>query len=176
MVLAMPHRCMTDFAALSATDADALLACARMLQRRASNGEAASALRGRNLGLLCAGTGGAAAANTTPAVGDTALLARAAAALGATLARLPPTLSPTSAANEVRRTAWLLGRLYDAIDCEGIATPMVRRIGAEAGVPVFEGLASPRHPVARLAPQLAGGSEDDRRCLLIQAVLLNSVG
>lgn len=161
MVLILKHRCLTDFANLSAQQTDALLDCARGLR----SGAGRSALRGRNLGLLC---------DESDDI-DAALLRCAAAALGAQLTPLRPNLSASSL-DEVRHTARVLGRLYDALDCVGMAPALVRQIGVEAGVPVFESIASRRHPIARLADRIDDApADDERRCLLIQAVLLHSL-
>jgi ornithine carbamoyltransferase len=166
MVLNLKHRCLTDFATMSAQDTSALLARARELQAAARAGTTQRALRGKNFGLLC---------NETDA-GDAALFQRAASALGAQVAHVRPSLSELSSPQEVRHTARVLGRLYDAVNCVGMAPDLVRQIGTEAGVPVFEGIASPRHPTARLAARLDGGmADEDKRCLVIQAVLLSAL-
>ncbi len=167
MVPPLKHRSLNDFATLSAQDIGAVLSCARELQRAARAGAAPRALRGKNFGLLC----------DADDDGDAALFERAASAQGAQVARVHASLSEHSSPQEVLHTARLLGRLYDAVDCVGMAPDLVRRIGAEAGVPVFEHIASPHHPTAPLAAQLEGdGSDDAKRCLVIQAVLLCALG
>lgn len=165
MVPTLKPRCLTDFATMPAQDMEALLHCARQLQSSARAGSMPAALRGKNFGLLCD------AADDR----DAALFQRAASALGAQVALLRPNLSELSTAQEVQHTARVLGRLYDAVDCVGMAPDLVRRIGADAGIPVFDGIASPRHPIARLAELLDTGTDDDRRCLVIQALLLNAL-
>jgi ornithine carbamoyltransferase len=168
MVPPLKYRSLNDFATLSEQDTGALLARACELQHAARAGAAPRALRGKNIGVLCA------AADDD---GDAALFERAASAQGAQVARVHASLSELSSPQEVLHTARLLGRLYDAVDCVGMTPDLVRRIGAEAGVPVFERIASPRHPTARLAAQLDGDASDDaRRCLVIQAVLLSALG
>ena len=166
MVPILKHRSLTDFATMSEQDMSALLARVHELQSAVRAGTARHALRGKNFGLLC---------------GDaedeqTALFERAASALGAQVAHVRPSLSEFSSQQDVQHTARVLGRLYDAVDCNGMAPSLVRRIGAEAGVPVFEGIASPQHPTARLVDMLEdGGSDEEKRCLVIQAVLLNAL-
>lgn len=168
MALDLKQRSLVAFEALSAPDMSALLARARELQAWQGAGTAQAtagqqALRGKKLGLLCG-----------PADDhDAQLFTRAATALGAHVATLRPCLSTVSTAAEVQRTARVLGRLYDALDCVGMPHELVMRIGADAGVPVFEGLASAAHPAHRLARVL--GAEVDTeglRCVVIQAVLL----
>ena len=76
----------------------------------------------------------------------------------------------------LQHTARMLGRLYDGIECQGIAPELVELVGREAGVPVYDGLASDRHPTARLAA-LLGGTESPGtlRQLVLQTVLLSTL-
>ena len=53
--------------------------------------------------------------------------------------------------------------------CAGIPRELVRRIAADADVPVFDSIAAPDHPVVRLADDTP--TQDNQR-LLIQAPLL----
>lgn len=162
-----PMARLPELASASNDDAAAVLARARALQVAARAGMPTLPLRGKNLGLLC----------DSADAHDGALFQRAASALGAQVAHVRPSLSETSTPQEIQHTARLLGRLYDAIDCVGMAPALVGKIGAGAGVPVFEGIASPHHPTARLAGLLdAALGDDDRRCLVIQAVLLDALG
>ena len=162
MVLNLTLR-SNDLAALSAQEASALLACARGL-RESPAAANERALRGKNLCLLSA---------TQEDHPGTALLLQAAAGLGAHVARVRPSLSASSSADEVQHTARLLGRLYDGVACAGIPPELVRRIAADADVPVFDGIASPDHPVVRLADQLGDDTPaQDNQRLLIQALLL----
>jgi ornithine carbamoyltransferase len=48
-------------------------------------------------------------------------------------------------------TARMLGRLYDAVDCEGLDAQSVELIERDAAVPVFTGLADPGHSTGMLA-------------------------
>ncbi len=161
MVLNLKHR-SNDLAALSAQEASALLACARGL-RESPAAATERALRGKNLCLLSA---------TQDHPGD-ALLLQAATGLGAHVARVPPSLSASSSADEVQHTARLLGRLYDGVACAGMPPDLVRRIAADADVPVFDSITAPDHPVTRLADQLGDDTPaQDNQRLLIQALLL----
>lgn len=70
----------------------------------------------------------------------------------------------------------MLGRLYDGVECQGLAPALVEAVGREAGVPVYDGLASAAHPTARLAGLL--GAEDmpgKLRRLVLQTVLLSTL-
>ena len=141
---------------------------ARALQCAAAAGELPASLRGRKLGLLCeAGDDGD---------GDAALFRRAAVELGAHVAHIRPSLTELSTLPDVQRTARMLGRLYDAIECQGMATELVHQVGVEAGVPVYDGVASPRHPTARLADLLDGDAlMPDKRRFVLQAVLMCTI-
>jgi ornithine carbamoyltransferase len=165
MVQPLKQRSLTDFAAMSEQDMGALLACASELQNPSHVGMNARTLRGKNLALLC---------DTVDADGA-ALFQRAASELGAQVAHLRPSLSRFSTPQEVQHTARVLGRLYDAMDCVGMPADLVHQIGAAAGVPVFEAISSSRHPTARLANQLDGLAIDDKRCAVMQAVLLGAL-
>lgn len=155
-------------------DAALVLDRARALQRAAVAGELAAPLRGRKLGLLCeAGDGGG---GDRGGDSDAALFRHAAVELGAHVAHIRPSLTELSTQAEVQRTARMLGRLYDAIECQGMAAELVHQVGVEAGVPVYDGLASAKHPTARLAALLEGNALlRDKRRFVLQAVLLNTI-
>jgi ornithine carbamoyltransferase len=146
------------------TAAAALLDSARRLKRAALAGQPLQALQGRNLGLI--GQADAPAA---------ALFASAARELGARVVWLPE--APQGDGPAASDTARLMGRLYDAIECQGIAPARVAWLRDQAGVPVFDGLAGDGHPSASLVDSLEGGALDplNRRCVM-QAVLLGAVG
>ena len=159
-------------------DAAQVLDRARALQRAAAAGETAAPLRGRKLGLLCEagadGDGGGDGDNGADS--DAALFRNAAVELGAHVAHIRPSLTELSTLPDVQRTARVLGRLYDAIECQGMATELVHQVGVEAGVPVYDGLASPKHPTARLAALLEGNALlRDKRRFVLQAVLLSTI-
>ena len=155
------------FDALPPRDVAALLATARSLQRAAEAGRAQPLLlRGKNLALMC----------ETDDQADAALLRSAASELGArvSIVRTPPDRLGTP--QELQHTARMLGQLYDAVACQGMAPELVRQIAAEAGVPVYDDIASPEHPTARLAEMLAAGSAPDAlRRFVLQAVLLSTL-
>jgi ornithine carbamoyltransferase len=166
MVLNLNYRSLSSQSPLSANEESAVLACARSLQRSASAGNVQPLLRGKHLVLLC----------TTEAGVSAAFFMQAAQALGAHVAQVQSRLSAHSSADEVRRTARMLGRLYDAVECEGLASSLVHQMSHEAGIPVFDSLASPDHPIASLAELLDEPSTPDaRHRLVLQAALVSSL-
>lgn len=157
----------------SGDDADALartLQQARALLDAAAAGMPGAGLRGRKLALWCAD---ASAAETAEAL----LFRRAATALGAHVALVQPGLTDDSTPEQVRATARLLGRLYDAVECQGLAPALVQRFREIAGVPVYDGAATDRHATAALLSQLDGAAPAaDKRAALLQALLVHSLG
>jgi ornithine carbamoyltransferase len=96
--------------------------------------------------------------------------------LGARVAHIRPDLSRSSSPFDIAHTGRVLGRLYDGIDCLGLESTVVKRLGAAVDVPVYDGLASCDHPTAKLAEQLAGEhSIDESHRLVVQAVLLSTL-
>ncbi|MEF7612767.1 ornithine carbamoyltransferase [Aquincola sp. MAHUQ-54] len=170
----LPHRCADDFASLSPQEKSALLASAQALSDTRRTGAVPPALHGRNIGLLC---GAAADAS------DIALLTQAAAALGCRVARVGPDLPSGSTPQRLQASAQLLGRLYDAVVCLGVEPDLVHGLGKNAGIPVFDSIGTPGHPIATLADAWAAapvgsvalGTPAERRCALIQAVLLDAL-
>jgi ornithine carbamoyltransferase len=141
---------------------------ARALQRSAEAGATQPLLRGRRFGLLDA-TGDA-------GKDDIALFGRAAIELGAQVAHISPDLTELSEPREVEHTAHMLGRLYDALLCQGMAPAVVRQLSAQAGIPVYDGIASTTHPLAKAAELLGSAiSVVDKRRFLLQALLVRSM-
>ena len=149
----------------SPLDSDALLASARELQRAGDGAPKAHLLRDRHLGLVCELDDGE----------EAKLFRRAATALGARVTHIRPSVSQLDTAGEdaLKHTARILGRLYDGIECQGLDPSLVSRLARDAGVPVFDGLASSRNASAPLARLLDGAdSSETKRLLILQAVLL----
>ena len=154
------------FNQMSPRDVTAVLANARTLQRAAEAGKTQPLLRGKNFGLLC----------EADEDGAAALFRRAAVELGAQVVLIRPSLSELSTPQEVQHTARVLGRLYDAVECQGMAPALVQQVGNEAGVPVYDGIASQDHPTAKLAELLGSdASPADNRRFVLQAVLLTTI-
>lgn len=151
---------------LSPLKVTSLLGRARLLQRAALDGSTPTLLRGKNLGLLC----------DTPPGDAQALFRSAAEALGARVAVMRPGLSLLSAPKEVQDTARMLGRLYEAVECQGLDPELVLRIGQHAGIPVFDGAATKDHPTHRLAELLGDTTVlADNRRFVLQALLLDAI-
>ena len=152
--------------AIASRDAVLVLDHARSLQRAAAAGDLPASLRGRKLGLL----------SEADDSGDAALFRRAAVELGAQVAHIRPSVTELSTLPDVRRTAYILGRLYDAVECQGMAPDLVLQIGVHASVPIYDGVASQKHPTAKLADLLVGDALYlDKRRFVLQAVLLSTI-
>lgn len=142
--------------------AQALLARAKALQRDAS--QHPRPLLGKRLGLMSA----------TPDSEDARLFREAAHDLGAHVALIPdPTEHPGVHADPLRGVGQLLGRLYDAVECQGLSDAVVCDLAAVARIPMYAGLASKEHPVFQLARGWrTSATLTHRRRWLVQAALL----
>src|SRR5665213_4496550 len=129
---------------LEPADAQTLLANARQLERAAQTMQLGHLLRGKNLALLC----------ESEATDEATLFRCAAEDLGARVAHIYPSLSKLSSSRVLQDTARTLGRLYDAVECQGLSAEIVRQIGDAAGVPIYDAIASAGHPSAGLAESL----------------------
>jgi ornithine carbamoyltransferase len=156
----------TSLEQMSSTDSAILLGNARLLQRATEPRQTDTLLRGKKLALVC-----------DSEEGEDAILFRSAAAqLGAHVSHIRPRLSDLRDPGVLQHTARMLGRLYDGIECQGLPATMVEAVGREAGVPVYDGLASAGHPTARLAALLDGDEAPGRlRQLVLQTVLLSTL-
>ncbi|SCK58136.1 ornithine carbamoyltransferase [Variovorax sp. HW608] len=121
----------------SASRIASLIATADQLRQ-----SSAAPLRGKNLALL--------RAKGAPRASQ---LQHAAEALGARVALLDfaPQDGSADASSELITLARMLGRMYDAIDCDDLGASAQRLIALHAGVPVFPGLALDTHPARVIA-------------------------
>ena len=152
-----------------------LLALALRLRQLARAGALPRLLRGKNIGLLC----------DAASPQDPAPLLRAAGELGAQVAtvRWRPSSAPvdTGASNghtphEVQHTGRMLGRLYDAVVCQGMPPALVRQLAQAAGVPVYDDIAAEAHPSARMAQALGDeAAPGDNRRFVLQAMLVDGL-
>ncbi len=149
---------------LSPADEEFLLENAAALQG-APAAQATSLLAGKNLCLMC----------DSPEADAAILFRTAAERLGARVAHVRPSLSEHSEPVIVRETARMLARLYDAIECQGVAAELVGRMGRETGRPVFNAISSDLHPTSALAGRLEHGRSESRRLSVLQAVLLSTI-
>lgn len=137
---AVDPRSLWSVDALSGRDVQCLLDTGLLLREAHRAGRPPTSLRGRNLALL----------NQQGSAEESAQLREAALGLGAKVADLPTQVDGPGDAATVR----LLGRLYDAIDCDSLAPAVVESIAREAGVPVFNGLGRAGHPSRAIAELL----------------------
>jgi ornithine carbamoyltransferase len=139
------HRSLWSVESLSSSELLDVLDTARRLKAAAPDGRAGVSLRGRNLALL----------DDLPPSEAVGNLRSAALGLGAQVSHLRPSDARISAQAIDMATARMLGRLYDAIDCEAMPPARVADVAREAGVPVFNGLGGRQHPTRVLAELLA---------------------
>lgn len=162
----LSHHGALAFDPIAPRDLSIVLDRARALQLATQAGVFRASLRGRKVGLMCEADDN----------GEAALFRRAAVELGAHVAHIRPTLTELSTPEDVQNTARMLGRLYDAVECQGVAADLVHQMGIDAGVPVYDGIASRQHPTAKLVDLLGGDSSAlDKRRFVLQAVLLSTV-
>jgi ornithine carbamoyltransferase len=144
---------------LSAGKTAAIFATARRLRAESHAGGARKSLRGKNLALL----------HTTPSGRELSPLHRAAQDLGARVAEVRFE-ADASKQPDIGALARLLGRMYDAIDCDTLPPSTIQRIEMEASVPVYAGLGLDNHPARALADLLTlcehGSTPDSRTDLL----------
>jgi len=156
------------FHALSPAEETALVGRARLLQAAFLRGALSPQLKGKKLGIVCD--------EDSDGSESRLLFQRAAEELGAHVATLRPALSGLGNPAEVQHTARILGRFYDALECQGMAPEVVRQIAGHAGIPVYDGLACASHSTARLAELLdERTSPADNRRFVLQALLLGSI-
>jgi ornithine carbamoyltransferase len=142
-------------ASLPPGEENALLEQARRLKSASAAGRMQPLLRGKNLGLMCA--------DDTQA--QALLFRQAASELGAHVAHIGMSLS-----------ARMLGRLYDAVECQGLPTAMVQQMAEAAGIAVYDGLASDEQLISRLAEQLGDeATAGANRRFVLQALLLHTI-
>jgi ornithine carbamoyltransferase len=156
--------CQPEPDAASWTDVDlALVEQAGALRRAYADGSPVPLLRGRNLGLLCPDA-------TTPAA---RLFREAAGALGAQVAHIKADAYAIGGDVELESTARVLGRLYDTVECQGLAPGVAQQLAALTGNVVCDGLAVDGGVMDRLARRLGGSLErSDNRRFALQALLL----
>lgn len=162
----LSHRSLSQSTVLLPGEQAVLVNCARSLKQASRSGTSQPLLRGKKIGLLCG----------APDSAEARLFYGAATRLGAHVSQIRPGEPHWSQPEEVQHTGEVLGRLYDAIECQGLAHDVVVQLERASGVPVYEGLATTSHPTRALAEQLGdGAATDEDRCFVLQAVLLNTI-
>ncbi len=167
MIPALHHLSLFNIEGLSAREVSALAECARALRRAGREGAVKPLLRGKNIGLLCEDQDS----------GDAVLFHHAATGLGAVVARIRPSVSRLTTPGEVHGTARVLGRLYDAVECQGLPRALVQQIEHAAGIPVYDGLVASTHPAGALSGLLETAASDlrDEREVVLQALLVSTI-
>ncbi|HEY8881704.1 MAG TPA: hypothetical protein VIN03_29335 [Roseateles sp.] len=142
----LDHHALRSLDTLTRGDLLTLIGSARQFERAAAQADGRPApLRGKNLALLSDNHASTAAA----------AFLRAATELGAHVARIRATEPGSTPGRDPRDMAGLLGQLYDAIECQGVAEDELRQLDRDCGVPVFNGIASPEHPLQAVATLMA---------------------
>lgn len=127
---------------LSATQATRLITLARALEHDAKPGRP---LAGRHLVVLC----------DVPGSPSAEAFTHAALTLGAEVAHISPEAADLHDLAAVRLAAPWLGRLYDAIECDGMDEALMQELARHAGVPVYNAVAACGHATRLLADLMA---------------------
>lgn len=155
----------------------ALICAADSLTARASgSGAAQMLLRGKNIALVCGHSD----------ADDASTFERAATSLGARVARIRSSDAGLAPGADLIATARMLGRLYEAVECQGVDGEVVAQLVKHAGTVVYYGIGSPCHEAFRQFEHMkhqealahaAGPAHDDHGCreAFIQAVLLSTL-
>lgn len=147
---------------LPAADLRALVLSAFGLKRAARQGTVPAPLRGKHVAVF-----------SKDAQSEVAqAFDQAATQLGARVSHLQP--RPELLAAEGTDVE-VLARLYDAIEWEGLASEAALHLEERMGIPVFNGLADPDHPLARLLPCMPAPASPQDLLYLVQAVLAGSI-
>ncbi len=84
----------------------------------------------------------------------------------AQISHIPATLDGASRIRDIEATAQLLGRLYDAVECQGIDEAVVRRLGLAASIPIYAGPGDAGASRRRAGPFAAGAGPAGREAAL----------
>ncbi len=123
---------------LSTADAQTLLTTARALKQAQGRG---LPLKGKHVAVL---------GDSHPG-GETDVFTEAARGLGAQVTRILPKTLRLAAMGDRRDAARVLGRLYDAIECDGMGRAFMLELKGAAAIPVSNVLMPDRHPTRMLA-------------------------
>lgn len=167
----LDHRLFHDNQGLDDQQLGALLSVAEGLRSMRSSQALPGLLKGANIALVCEESDG------------DSVFEHAATELGARVARIRASDAGLSDPADLQATAKVFGRLYDAVECQGLATCVVEQLEAHAGIVVYNGIGLPGHPVVReLWPlvhddQAVPGGCGDHACreAVIQSILLSTL-
>ncbi len=162
MPYSIPTSRSWSLAALPSGERQRVAELAASLAEASRAGQALQPLRGKNLAVLCEessrrGLDG---------------ICRAANALGARVTHIRPSEALSAAPRGTQAVGSVLGRLYDAIDCYGVAPEVIDRLIETTGRPVFDALGEqPTAPDARAdSPTAARADEFTLQALLVSAL------
>ncbi len=137
------------------------------LRHAAQAGGAHRPLVGKNLGLVCE-------REDSP---EAIQFDEAARAIGARVVHIRPSVAGLADDSALPQTARMLGRLYDALECQDLPAERIEQIRRHAGIPVYDTLARIDPAGSAIGAWLNGDAGDpDIRRYLIQAILVGSVG
>ena len=148
-------------------DYEGILANACALQKLpAASAAARTLLSGKHLAIL-ARPGNSA---------DARLFLAAATGLGAQVAEIRAELWAALRQEEIKRMAGLLGCLYVAVECQDEFDALAPLIAAGTGIAIYDYIASPGHPTAKVVALLKGDEPPcEKRLLVLQGVLLATI-
>lgn len=162
----LDHQLLHTAQGLDAEHVGALLAMAEGLRSMRTAGSAMPGLlKGVNIALLCAQAG---------ETQDAAVFERAATQLGARVARIRPGDAGLALDADMGATARWLGRLYDAVECQGVDAQVITQLQAQSGIVVYDAIGSATHPVF-LSLQARMQDEPPCREAVIQSILLSTL-
>jgi ornithine carbamoyltransferase len=159
MNLALTHRLQaTD--TLTTADRSSLADAARSMQQARARGSLQLPLKGKHIALLC----------DDPACEEAERFTVAANALGARVTRLKTDVLPRDDADDM--ASRVLGRLYDAVECDALDAEQALRLQKRLGVPVYNGLIRRGEAIASALGGLAAGVD---AASLMQAALCQTL-
>lgn len=161
------HRLLNTAHGLDAEHTHALLAMAEGLRTMRSAHALPALLKGVNIALMC---------DQPSETEDAFVFEQAATQLGARVARI-------GSSDAVAATARWLGRLYDAVECQGVDAQVIAQLEAHSGIVVYNAIGSAAHPVFKgLHPLMrheqaahVAAHEGECREAVIQALLLSTL-
>lgn len=161
MHIASHTRTFWSLDALSREDWQRVRDQAGWLRQAADEGRPQRPLRGKNVAVLC----------ETTACPELEAFRQAAASLGAQVTQVRPSEARINEYSSVDAVGSLLGRLYDAIDCHDLPTPLVEQLAQAAGKPVIHDLAcGAALPAQAFGPDASPAPDDEH--YVLQALLL----
>lgn len=152
-------------ATLIATELAALLDTAKALQSAGMASHGRSLLRNKNIGLLSEHPDGAAATRFIDAAQE----------LGAQVSLIRPQHAGLFCPSTTLATTRMLGRLYDAIECQDLPPELLRQLQLQCGTPVLDSQSSLATCPPDWVDKLPVTEQAARERLLVQALLMRAL-